>query len=71
MGSYGIGIERLLAAAIEENHDENGIVWPAELAPFDVHMVVIQADKAGVRETAERLYDELQRRGRAGAVRRP
>jgi prolyl-tRNA synthetase len=59
MGSYGIGIERLLAAVIEANHDDKGIVWPPELAPFDVHIVAIQADKAGVGETAERLYEEL------------
>jgi prolyl-tRNA synthetase len=63
MGSYGIGIERLLAAVIEENHDEAGIVWPAELAPFDVHIVAIQPDKEGVRETADRLYEELKAGG--------
>jgi prolyl-tRNA synthetase len=63
MGSYGIGVERLLAAVIEENHDEAGIVWPAELAPFDVHIVAIQPDKEGVRETADRLYEELQAAG--------
>ena len=59
MGSYGIGIERLLAAAIEANHDEAGIVWPRSLAPFDVQIVAIQADKPEVREPAERLYAEL------------
>lgn len=63
MGSYGIGVERLLAAVIEEHHDENGITWPANLAPFDVHIVAIQPDKAGVRETAERLYGELKASG--------
>jgi prolyl-tRNA synthetase len=63
MGSYGIGVERLLAAIIEANHDEKGIVWPQELAPFDVHIVAIQADKAGVGETAERLYEELASAG--------
>jgi len=63
MGSYGIGVERLLAAAIEANHDEAGIVWPRSLAPFDVHIVAIQADKAEVREAAERLYSELESAG--------
>jgi prolyl-tRNA synthetase len=63
MGSYGIGLERLLAAAIEAKHDENGIIWPDELAPFKVHIVVIQADKPGVREEAERLYDGLRAAG--------
>ena len=63
MGSYGIGVERLLAAIIEEHHDENGIIWPRELAPFDVHIVAIQPDKAGVRGIADRLYDELMAAG--------
>ncbi len=63
MGSYGIGIERLLAAAIEANHDEAGIIWPRSLAPFDVHIVAIQADKPEVREPAERLYSELRAAG--------
>jgi prolyl-tRNA synthetase len=63
MGSYGIGAERLLAAAIEANHDEAGIVWPRPLAPYDVHIVAIQPEKAEVRETAERLYDELSSAG--------
>jgi prolyl-tRNA synthetase len=63
MGSYGIGIERLLAAVIEANHDEAGIVWPRTLAPFDVHVVVIQPDKAGVGEAAERLYEDLTAAG--------
>jgi prolyl-tRNA synthetase len=59
MGSYGIGIERLLAAVIEANHDEAGIVWPRSVAPFDVHIVAIQSDKPEVREAAERLYEQL------------
>jgi prolyl-tRNA synthetase len=63
MGSYGIGIERLLAAVIEANHDESGIVWPRTLAPFDVHVVVIQPDKEGVGETAQQLYEDLTAAG--------
>jgi prolyl-tRNA synthetase len=63
MGSYGIGMERLLAAIIEENHDENGIVWPRELAPFDVHVVAIQYEQAEVREAADRLVSELEGAG--------
>ena len=59
MGSYGIGTERLLAAVVDANHDEAGIVWPRSLAPYDVHMVAIQPDKPDVREVAERLYEEL------------
>jgi prolyl-tRNA synthetase len=63
MGSYGIGTERLLAAVIEANHDEAGIVWPRSLAPYDVHIVAIQPEKAEVREAAERLYEELASAG--------
>jgi len=63
MGSYGIGTERLLAAVVEANHDEAGIVWPRSLAPYDVHMVAIQPDKSDVREVAQRLYEELQMAG--------
>jgi len=65
MGSYGIGIERLLAAVVEANHDENGIVWPRQLAPYDVHIVVIQPDKPGVGGTADELYEKLTADGRA------
>jgi prolyl-tRNA synthetase len=60
MGCYGIGVTRIVAAAIEQNHDERGIVWPAPLAPFDVVLVGLNWEKsAAVRETAERLYGEL------------
>jgi len=65
MGSYGIGVERLLAAVIEANHDEAGIVWPRQLAPFDVHLVALQPERAEVQEAAERLYDELRAAGLA------
>ncbi len=63
MGCYGIGVDRLLAAIIEANHDETGIVWPKSIAPFAVHIVALNPDKEGVSETAERLYDELRERG--------
>ncbi len=63
MGSYGIGAERLLAAVVEANHDEAGIVWPRLLAPYDVHIIAIQPEKADVREQAERLYEELSAAG--------
>ncbi len=65
MGSYGIGIERLLAAVIEANHDDAGIVWPRLLAPFDVHLVALQPERAEVQEAAERLYGELRAAGLA------
>ncbi|MEX1254312.1 MAG: proline--tRNA ligase [Dehalococcoidia bacterium] len=63
MGCYGIGLDRLLASVIEANHDERGIVWPASVAPFAVHLVALSPDRADVRETAERLYTELTDRG--------
>jgi prolyl-tRNA synthetase len=60
MGCYGIGVTRIVAAAIEQNHDERGIVWPAPLAPFDVVLIGLNWEKsARVRETAEALYREL------------
>lgn len=63
MGSYGIGVERLLAAVIEEHHDDKGIIWPRNLAPYDVHLVGIQLEKDDVRRTAEKLYADLQQVG--------
>ena len=65
MGCYGIGTERLLAAVVEANHDEQGIIWPAELAPYQVHLVALGMDRADVAEAADRLYAEL---GAAGIV---
>ncbi len=64
MGCYGIGVTRIVAAAIEQNHDERGIIWPAPLTPFDVVLVGLNWEKsAAVRERAEALYREL---GEAG-----
>ncbi len=63
MGSYGIGTERLLAAVIEANHDERGIIWPAEIAPFQVHLVALQPEREDVRSAAEELYARLQASG--------
>ena len=48
MGCYGIGVDRLMAAVIEANHDENGIVWPESVAPYDVHVVVLNTDDEAV-----------------------
>ncbi len=64
MGCYGIGITRLPAAAIEQNHDERGIIWPDAIAPFTVVICPIGMDRsAEVRAAAERLHDELQDAG--------
>ncbi len=59
MGCYGIGVGRVFAGAIEANHDERGIIWPEELAPYDVHLVGLGFDKPGVRESAEQVYQQL------------
>ncbi|WP_027967188.1 proline--tRNA ligase [Halomonas halocynthiae] len=64
MGCYGIGITRVIAAAIEQNHDENGIIWPEAIAPFQIAMVPMNAHKSQrVREESERLYQELTQAG--------
>ena len=64
MGCYGIGITRIVGAAIEQNHDENGIIWPGPLAPFDVVLVPINLQRSdAVREAAEALYAELTEEG--------
>src|SRR4029077_1747498 len=65
MGCYGIGVGRVFAGAIEANHDERGIVWPPELAPYSVHLVGLGFDKPGVRESAEQVYQQLQDAGLA------
>lgn len=60
MGCYGIGVTRIVAAAIEQNHDERGIIWPEPIAPFQVVLVSVGVQKsARVREIADRLYAEL------------
>ncbi|HTL50456.1 MAG TPA: proline--tRNA ligase [Steroidobacteraceae bacterium] len=64
MGCYGIGVTRIVAAAIEQNHDERGIIWPAPLAPFQVVVVGLNWEKsAPVRDAAEGLYRELSNAG--------
>ncbi len=66
MGCYGIGVTRIVAAAIEQNHDDRGIIWPAPLAPFDVVLVPINMHRsADVREATEALYAELREAGLA------
>ncbi|HET6629944.1 MAG TPA: proline--tRNA ligase [Woeseiaceae bacterium] len=64
MGCYGIGITRIVGAAIEQNHDERGIIWPAPLAPFDVVLIGINLHKsARLAAAAVALHDELQASG--------
>jgi prolyl-tRNA synthetase len=63
MGCYGIGVTRTIAAAIEQNHDDAGIIWPMPLAPFQVVVVPVNVADERLRTTAERLYAELTARG--------
>jgi prolyl-tRNA synthetase len=63
MGSYGIGVERIITAAVEQNHDNDGIIWPRSLAPFDVVVTVTNMKQDDLRETGEKLYHDLQRAG--------
>ncbi len=64
MGCYGIGVTRIVGAAIEQNHDESGIIWPQPLAPFDVVLIPINMHRSGaLRDAAEALYAELRDMG--------
>jgi len=64
MGCYGIGVTRVVAAAIEQNHDERGIIWPESITPFDVVLIPINMDKSiRVKDAAEQLYDRLSSAG--------
>jgi prolyl-tRNA synthetase len=63
MGSYGIGLARIMAAAIEQGHDDKGMIWPASIAPFQVHVVVIGDEESEQFAIARRLDDELSAGG--------
>ncbi|QLF94746.1 proline--tRNA ligase [Pseudomonas sp. ABC1] len=63
MGCYGIGVSRVVAAAIEQNHDVRGIIWPDALAPFQIALVPMKYDNDVVREATDRLYAELSAAG--------
>jgi prolyl-tRNA synthetase len=64
MGCYGIGVSRLIAVIAEANHDDAGLVWPEAVAPFDVHLLSLGADRSPeVAEAADRLYAELREAG--------
>jgi len=63
MGCYGIGVGRSVAAAIEQNHDDNGIIWPLPIAPFQVLVCMLNPKDDAVREASEKLYAELQELG--------
>ena len=63
MGCYGIGIGRTVAAAIEQNHDENGIIWPLALAPYQVIIIPVNVKDKNISSTAEELYRQLLEKG--------
>jgi prolyl-tRNA synthetase len=63
MGCYGIGINRILASAIELGNDENGIIWPISIAPFEVLVTCVNQDDKEVAQTAEKIYEQLQNNG--------
>ncbi|MBF0342121.1 MAG: proline--tRNA ligase, partial [Magnetococcales bacterium] len=63
MGCYGIGVSRIVAAAIEQNHDDNGIIWPVALAPFEVEILLANPNDALAVQTAEMLYAGLGEQG--------
>ena len=64
MGCYGIGVSRVVAAAIEQNHDDNGIIWPQAIAPFDVAIAPINMQKSErLKEASEKLYNDLTAAG--------
>jgi len=63
MGCYGIGLGRLLAAIVEQSHDDKGIIWPLSVAPYQVHLCPLNLEKSAVLPTAEKIYQELQKEG--------
>jgi len=63
MGCYGIGLGRLLAAIVEQSHDDKGIIWPLSVAPYQVYLCPLNLDKSAVLPTAEKIYQELQKEG--------
>src|SRR6266511_5349886 len=63
MGSYGIGVERILTAAIEQSHDTDGIIWPKSITPFDVIVTITNIKDEKLREAGEQLYKDLQHAG--------
>jgi prolyl-tRNA synthetase len=60
MGCYGIGVSRTLAAIIEQNHDQDGIVWPLSVAPYQVHLIAVNMKDEAQSQLAEKLYQQLQ-----------
>jgi len=63
MGSYGIGVERIMACFVEQNHDDKGIIWNKDLAPFDIHLIALNMKNETIVSSAEKIYNELKNSG--------
>jgi prolyl-tRNA synthetase len=63
MGSYGIGVERIMACYIEQNHDDKGIIWNKSLTPFDIHLIALNMKNETVVSSAEKIYNDLKNAG--------
>ena len=64
MGCYGIGISRIVAAAIEQNFDDKGIIWPKSISPFNLNIITIGADKdKNIEASSRKLYEDLTQKG--------
>ena len=63
MGCYGIGMTRIIAATVEQSHDEKGIIWPPGIAPFQAHLIGLNLDKTAIRKKADKLYATLRKKG--------
>ena len=63
MGCYGIGLSRAMGAVVEANHDEKGIIWPKNIAPFKAHLIEIKSDNKKVNATAFKIYQDLNKNG--------
>lgn len=63
MGSYGIGLGRLLAAMVEQNHDDKGTIWPLSIAPYQVYLCPLVLDNPEVASVVEKVYQELEEEG--------
>jgi prolyl-tRNA synthetase len=63
MGCYGIGVSRMAAAWIEQSHDDKGIIWPPQIAPYHVHLIALNIEEEPIRQQAEALYQQWQQAG--------
>ena len=63
MGCYGLGVDRMMAAIIEQSHDEKGIIWPRSISPYQVYLCALGMDSSEIREESEKLYNEFRQKG--------